>query len=94
MEIKKAGENAMANGGSPCGPRFIQTFERVVKNVEKIQEMGVLVKDMEKGLCDFPCHLDGRIVYLCWKLGESKVEWWHETQDGFKGRKKIDGDCF
>jgi len=93
-EIKKAGDNAMANGGSPYGPRFILVFERIVKNVEKVQEMGVLVKDMEQGLCDFPCLLDGRIVYLCWKLGESEIQWWHEVQDGFKGRKKIEKALF
>ena len=93
-EIKKAGENAMANGGSPCGPRFIHTFERIVKNVEKIQGLGVLVKDMDQGLCDFPCFFQGRMVYLCWKLGESEIEWWHEVQDGFKGRQKIEKDFF
>lgn len=93
-EIKKAGDNAMANGGSPYGPRFVLVFEKIVKNVEKVQEMGVLVKDMEQGLCDFPCNLDGRIVYLCWKLGESEIKWYHEVQDGFNGRKKIEKTLF
>ena len=91
-EIKKAGENAMANGGSPCGPRFILTFERILQNVEEIQDLGVLVKDMEQGLCDFPCFYQGRVIYLCWKLGESEIEWWHEVQDGVKGRQKIEKD--
>ena len=93
-EIKKAGDNAMANGGSPCGPRYILTFERIIKSVETIQDMGVLVKDMEQGLCDFPCFFQGRLVYLCWKLGESEVQWWHEINTGFQGRQPIENGLF
>jgi hypothetical protein len=93
-EIKKAGDNAMANGGSPCGPRYILTFERIIKSVETIQDMGVVVKDMEQGLCDFPCFFQGRMIYLCWKLGESEVQWWHEINTGFQGRQPIEKGLF
>jgi hypothetical protein len=93
-EIKKAGDNAMANGGSPCGPRYILTFERIIKSVETIQDMGVVVKDMEQGLCDFPCFFQGRMIYLCWKLGESEVQWWHEINTGFQGRRPIEKGLF
>jgi aerobic C4-dicarboxylate transport protein len=50
------------------------------------QELGILVKDLDLGLCDFPHLRDGRVVYLCWKLGEQEVRWWHETTTGYKDR--------
>ena len=62
-------------------------------SLRTIQEWGVLVKDLESGLCDFPYLLDGRIVYLCWKLGEEKIEWWHEITTGFSERHAIPKDA-
>ena len=51
---------------------------------------GVVLKDLEAGLCDFPYEHEGRIVYLCWKLGEEKIGWWHEVAEGFAGRQILD----
>ena len=59
--------------------------------VEEILEMGVQIKDIEEGLVDFPTRFRGREVYLCWKLGESHIEYWH-GEEGFRGRKPIDRD--
>ena len=59
--------------------------------VEEILEMGVQIKDIETGLVDFPTRFRGREVYLCWKLGESDIEYWH-GDEGFRGRKPIDRD--
>ena len=56
----------------------------------EIDEIGVQVKDLEKGLLDFPCVMDGRTVLLCWKLGEKEVGFWHSTEEGFAGRKPLD----
>ena len=53
-------------------------------------KMGVLVKDLDKGLCDFAYMMDGRVVHLCWKLGESEIGWWHETNAGFAGRQPLE----
>jgi len=89
-EIKRASANAQANGGSVVGPRYIRALERISDSVETIQEMGVLVKDLDIGLCDFPYLYDGRVVYLCWKLGESEIRFWHEVEDGYAGRQPID----
>jgi len=47
----------------------------------------VQVKDLDVGLLDFPCKVDGEIVLLCWKLGETKIGFWHDTNSGFAGRK-------
>ncbi len=55
----------------------------------EIRELGVELKDHYKGLVDFPCIMDNREVYLCWKQGEAEVNHWHELQAGYAGRKKL-----
>jgi hypothetical protein len=57
----------------------------------EIEEIGVQVKDLEQGLLDFPSTIDGRPVLLCWKLGEKEIGFWHSPEDGFAGRKPLDG---
>ena len=88
-EIKKACANAEFGGGSVAGPRYITALEDMHENLQAIQEIGVIVKDLDLGLCDFPFYMNGRIVYLCWKLGEDKIEWWHEITTGFSERQPI-----
>jgi len=56
----------------------------------EIDEIGVQVKDLERGLLDFPCVMDGKTVLLCWKLGEKEIGFWHTEEDGFAGRKPLD----
>ena len=56
----------------------------------EMDEIGVQVKDLEKGLLDFPSVMDGRDVLLCWKLGEKEIGYWHTPEDGFAGRKPLD----
>jgi len=56
----------------------------------EIDEIGVQVKDLEQGLLDFPCVLDGKTVLLCWKLGEKEIGYWHAPEDGFEARKPVD----
>ena len=56
----------------------------------EIDAMGVQVKDLDIGLLDFPCDVDGRTVLLCWKLGETSITHWHGTDEGFAGRKPVD----
>jgi hypothetical protein len=58
--------------------------------VEKLEELGVSVKDLDLGLLDFPALLDGRVVELCWHVGEEAVAFWHEVGEGYAGRKPID----
>ena len=57
----------------------------------ELDEIGVQVKDLDKGLLDFPSVMDGRDVLLCWKLGEKEIGFWHTPEDGFAGRKPLDG---
>jgi hypothetical protein len=56
----------------------------------EIDEIGVLVKDLEQGLLDFPSMMDGKPVLLCWKLGEPTIAHWHTEEEGFAGRKPLD----
>ena len=59
---------------------------------EQVQAIGCVVKDLDIGLIDFPTEFRGEEVYLCWKLGEPKIEFWHGVEEGFRGRKAIDQD--
>jgi hypothetical protein len=56
----------------------------------EIDSTGVQVKDIDIGLLDFPCQVEGRTVLLCWKLGEKGITHWHSTSEGFAARKPID----
>ena len=69
-----------------------QHVERLKTALEQIEESGGVVKDLDIGLIDFPTLLEGEEVYLCWKLGESGIGFWHHTTEGFAGRKQIDQD--
>jgi hypothetical protein len=66
---------------------------RIIKgDFEKLEEIGCLVKDLQVGLVDFPTLYRGKEVYLCWKLGESGISFWHHVADGFAGRRAIDNE--
>jgi hypothetical protein len=67
-----------------------KTLQEARDTLLEIDEIGVQVKDLEKGLLDFPCVVDGQTVLLCWKLGEKEIGFWHTTEDGFAGRKPLD----
>jgi hypothetical protein len=67
-----------------------KTIQRVKDAVAEINATGVQVKDLDIGLLDFPCEVDGRVVLLCWKLGEQGITHWHGIEEGFAGRKPID----
>ena len=66
---------------------------RTLKSVvERITEIGVQIKDADTGLVDFPTLYKDREVYLCWRLGEAGIGFWHNVEDGFRGRQAIDVD--
>ena len=64
--------------------------QRAKDALAEIDSIGVQVKDLEIGLLDFPCQVEGSILLLCWKLGEKSITHWHGTEEGFAGRKPID----
>lgn len=63
--------------------------EMIGRGVLRLEERGVVVKDLDKGLCDFYALQGDRLVFLCWHLGESNVSHWHTLQDGFAGRRTL-----
>jgi hypothetical protein len=63
--------------------------ERLQEYVDELQELGIEPKNAVEGLVDFPCAMDDRIVYLCWKLDEPEVLHWHELEAGFAGRQPL-----
>lgn len=60
--------------------------------IEQVQGMGCVIKDLDTGLVDFPTLLHGDEVYLCWRLGEAGISFWHGVDEGFRGRKPVDRD--
>jgi hypothetical protein len=64
--------------------------EQLSRTVDEIQQTGCVVKDLDTGLVDFPSLRQGEKVYLCWKLGEERIEYWHGIEEGFAGRKPLD----
>jgi len=69
-----------------------RSAQRLKAVVDSIQELGCVVKDLDIGLVDFPTLFRGREGYLCWKLGEQGITYWHGVEEGFAGRKPIDQD--
>jgi len=67
-----------------------KTIQRIKDAMAEIDAIGVQVKDLDIGLLDFPCEVEGRVVLLCWKLGEKTITYWHGITEGFAGRKPID----
>jgi len=67
-----------------------KAIQRVKDAIAEIDATGVQVKDLDIGLLDFPCEVEGRTVLLCWKLGEKEIAHWHGVTEGFAGRKPID----
>jgi hypothetical protein len=67
-----------------------KAVQQVKDAVAEIDATGVQVKDLDIGLLDFPCRVEGEVILLCWKLGEKVITHWHGTEEGFAGRKPID----
>jgi hypothetical protein len=83
-------ERAAGNGGSAAASKLVVEFERLDSLIHQIQDMGVLLKDINTGLLDFPHLRDGREVYLCWQYGEEGIEFWHEIEAGYAGRQPLE----
>ncbi len=88
-EIQKTREKAMLDGFSPYGVEYVESVSHLMLVMSQVREMGVLVKDLEKGLVDFPYLKNDRVVYLCWHLGEESIDYWHEIETGFAGREPL-----
>jgi hypothetical protein len=89
-EIKmKVVQAASTNGGSTEREPWSRTLARVAELLERIQGWEIVLRDVSTGLIDFPTVIQGRDAFLCWKLGEPEVAFWHFPEDGFAGRTPL-----
>jgi hypothetical protein len=90
-EVKKASEAAeQGGGGMTYGIAYAAVLTELTVQLSELEALGVQLKDFERGLIDFPSLRDGRIVLLCWQMGEGdELEWWHDVDAGFAGRTPL-----
>ena len=89
-------EKATGNGHVQSEDEVARTRRQAERLVEELNERlarinawGIELKGLDEGLIDFPSEREGRVVYLCWRLGEDRIEWWHELDTGFAGRRPL-----
>ena len=90
-DAKKAAEAAERGGGGFVdGVAYATVLTELTSQIADLETLGVQLKDFERGLVDFPSLRDGRVVLLCWQLGEGdELEWWHDVDAGFAGRTPL-----
>ena len=77
------------NGGGDPGRVVSEAFLQLRAALAQLQEAEVVLRDLERGLVDFPALRDGREVYLCWLEGEHEIGYWHDLEAGFAGREPL-----
>jgi hypothetical protein len=80
---------ASTNGGGKEASGYVSELTRLNLLLQEFNRRGVIIKDFERGLVDFPHWRDGREVLLCWELSEERVQFWHEVESGYAGREPI-----
>ena len=90
-EAKKASEAAEQGGGGVTdGVAYAAALTDLTLEIQELESLGVQLKDFERGLVDFPSLREGRVVLLCWQMGEGdELEWWHDVDAGFAGRTPL-----
>ena len=88
---RHAAEGAeQGGGGMPDGQRYLSLLFELSARSGELETLGVQLKDYARGLIDFPSLRDGRVILLCWQLGEGdQIEWWHDVEAGFTGRQPL-----
>lgn len=88
-DLDRVHRAAPGNGGDPHGTELVEHTRRIGSLLGEIEEKGIVVKDLETGLVDFPHIREEREVFLCWKKGERSITSWHEIDSGYKGRQPL-----
>jgi hypothetical protein len=83
------GEAAPGNGGGDAGRTVSEGFVELREAILELRERGIVLRDLHRGLIDFPSLREGREVFLCWQEGEDEIEFWHEVDAGFAGRRPL-----
>jgi len=98
QEFSELSERIFLSGGLHVDVRAVarrkaerEKAVQVAKDtLSEINAIGVQVKDLDIGLLDFPCKMNGEIVLLCWRMGEPRIGYWHSTDEGYSGRQPLD----
>lgn len=90
-QARLAAEGASRGGGGmQGGSAYVLSLTELAEASGELESLGVQIKDYERGLIDFPTMRDGRVVLLCWQMGEGdELEWWHDLEAGFAGRQPL-----
>ena len=92
-EVDEKLGNLLKKTGTDLGGRsvngLLQDLLQMNAQLQRIHKMGVVVKDLDRGLLDFPSLRDGREVFLCWELDENDIEFWHDLDTGYAGRERL-----
>ena len=80
---------ANLDGGGQVSQEYWDALQEMRRHLESFAEQGIILRDADSGLVDFPSRRDGQEVFLCWKLGEERVEYWHPPETGFGGRRPL-----
>jgi hypothetical protein len=86
---RRISEAVASDGGGIAGSDWFSAQQTLRDDVTALAERGILLRDPDAGLVDFPAEVDGRRVFLCWRLGEESVSWYHEADSGFVGRQPL-----
>jgi len=81
--------SASLDGGGRISQEYWDALQDMRKHLEAFADRGIILRDAESGLVDFPARRDGRDVFLCWRLGEDQVGYWHPPETGFSGRRPL-----
>ena len=82
-------DSAVGNGGGARGKAYWEALASLRREVEAMNAAGVVLRDPETGLVDFPARREGRDIFLCWRVGEDHVRFWHGTDTGFSSRRPL-----
>ena len=89
-EIQKVRDKVPLDGFSPHGVQYVEAASHLLYLLHQVKDMGVYIKDIDKGLCDFPYIRNGRVVYLCWHLASATIKKGQAIEKGFSGREPMD----
>jgi hypothetical protein len=90
-ESAKSAAKVSAHGSGVAGSAlYVNAIMSLSEATGELDSLGIQIKDFSRGLIDFPCMREGRVVLLCWQLGEGdEIEWWHDVDAGFSGRQRL-----
>jgi hypothetical protein len=87
--VSRIREKAAHNGGGAPARQVAARSGAIERDVKQLNEWGIVLRDPSTGLIDFLHRREGQAVFLCWRLGESAVEWWHPLDTGIAGRRRL-----